>query len=82
MQVVNSTEFRRFMKAKLDQISDDGDMIIINRGGDKNLVLISLREYNSLQETLHLLRSGKNHNRLAEAMDCTKRGDFEVHNLE
>lgn len=37
MQVVNYTEFRRSMKAKLDQVSDDGDTVIINRSENKTL---------------------------------------------
>jgi len=81
MQVVNYTEFRRSMKAKLDQVSDDGDTVIINRSENKNVVLISLREYNSLNETLHLLSSEKNRNRLMEAVKRANQGEFESHNL-
>jgi antitoxin YefM len=81
MQVVNYTEFRRSMKAKLDQVSDDGDTVIINRSENKNVVLISLREYNSLKETLHLLSSEKNRRRLADAVERTNRNDYETHDL-
>lgn len=81
MQVVNYTEFRRSMKAKLDQVSDDGDTVIINRSENKNVVLISLREYNSLKETLHLLSSEKNRNRLMSAIDRADQGEFESHPL-
>ncbi|GAB4022162.1 type II toxin-antitoxin system prevent-host-death family antitoxin [Spirosoma sp. KCTC 42546] len=81
MQVVNYTEFRRSMKAKLDQVSDDGDTVIINRSENKNVVLISLREYNSLKETLQLLSSEKNRNRLMNAVDRANRGEFESHGL-
>lgn len=81
MQVVNYTEFRRSMKAKLDQVSDDGDTVIINRSENKNVVLISLREYNSLKETLHLLSSEKNRDRLMNAVERANRGEFERHNL-
>ncbi|GAB2602523.1 hypothetical protein GCM10027190_57710 [Spirosoma areae] len=69
------------MKAKLDQVSDDGDTVIINRSENKNVVLISLREYNSLKETLHLLSSEKNRNRLMSAVERANRGQFESHDL-
>ena len=69
------------MKARLDQVSDDGDTVIINRSENKNVVLISLREYNSLKETLHLLSSEKNRNRLIDAVDRANRGEFESHDL-
>ncbi|GAB4027771.1 type II toxin-antitoxin system Phd/YefM family antitoxin [Spirosoma koreense] len=81
MQVLNYSEFRRSMKAKLDQVSDDGDTVIINRSEHKNVVLISLREYNSLKETLHLLSSEKNRNRLMDAVERANRGDYENHSL-
>ncbi len=81
MQVVNYTEFRRSMKARLDQVSDDGDMVIINRSENKNVVLISLREYNSLKETLHLLSSEKNRDRLINAIERANRGEVESHDL-
>lgn len=81
MQVVNYTEFRRSMKAKLDQVSDDGDTVIINRSENKNVVLISLREYNSLKETLHLLSSEKNRNRLISAIERADRDEYETHKL-
>lgn len=81
MQVVNYSEFRRSMKAKLDQVSDDNDMIVINRSENKNVVLISLREYNSLKETLHLLSSENNRNRLMSAVERANRGEREDHDL-
>lgn len=81
MQVLNYTEFRRSMKAKLDQVSDDGDTVIINRSENKNVVLISLREYNSLKETLHLFSSEQNRDRLIKAVDRANRGEFENHPL-
>lgn len=81
MQVLNYTEFRRSMKAKLDQVSEDDDTVIINRSDNKNVVVISLREYNSLKETLHLLSSEKNRTRLAEAIERTSRNEYETHTL-
>ena len=81
MQVVNYTEFRRSMKVKLDQVSDDGETVIINRSENKNVVLISLREYNSLKETLHLSGSEKNRNRLTSAIERTNQGEYESHEL-
>ncbi len=81
MQVINYSEFRRSMKAKLDQVSDDGDMIIINRSENKNVVVISLREYNSLKETLYLLSSETNRSRLLNAVERANRGEYESHDL-
>ncbi len=81
MQVINYSEFRTQLKANLDQVSNDNDIIIVNRQKDKNVVLISLKEYNSMQETLHLLSSPQNRKRLEEAMERDKNGKFEIHEL-
>ncbi len=59
METVNFTEFRSNLKHWLDKIVDDVSEIIIKRKGGKDLVLISLDEYNSLKETTYLL-TGKN----------------------
>ena len=47
------------MKHWLDKVVDDVNELVIKRKGSKDLVLISLDEYNSLKETTYLLR-GKN----------------------
>ena len=59
MEIVNYTDFRSNLKHWLDKVIDDVSDIIIKRKNGKDLVLISLDEYNSLKETTYLL-SGKN----------------------
>lgn len=56
-------------------------MIIINRSENENVVLISLREYNSLKETLHLLSSERNSDRLISAVNRANQGKCETHDL-
>lgn len=70
MEVLNYSTLRSNLKAVLDSVVDDHETVIINRGDD-NAVIISLEEYNSWQETLHLLSSENNRKRLLEAI---KRG--------
>jgi antitoxin YefM len=81
MNVINFSEFRTHLKANLDSVSEDNEVVIINRQKDNNVVLISLKEYNSLQETLHLLSSAKNRERLFPAIDRDNLGSFESHDL-
>ncbi len=59
METVNYTDFRSNLKHWLDKVIDDVSDIVIKRKGGKDLVLISLDEYNSLKETSYLL-TGKN----------------------
>jgi antitoxin YefM len=81
MNVINFSEFRTHLKANLDSVSEDNEIVIINRQKDNNVVLISLKEYNSLQETLHLLSSAKNRDRLFSAIERDNTGTFENHGL-
>jgi antitoxin YefM len=55
METVNYTDFRSNLKHWFDKVINDVSDIIIKRKGGKDLVLISLDEYNSLKETTYLL---------------------------
>ena len=51
----------------MDAVTDDMEEIIVKRKDNKDLVLISLEEYNALTETNYLL-SGKNRNVLLQSV--------------
>jgi antitoxin YefM len=74
MIAANYTEFRVDLKKFLDKVEDDNETLIIKRGSGKGTVLISLDEYNSIMETLHLLSSKANSDRLYEAIQQIKEG--------
>ena len=59
METVNYTDFRSNLKHWFDKVINDVSDIIIKRKSGKDLVLISLDEYNSLKETTYLL-TGEN----------------------
>jgi len=59
METVNYSNFRSNLKYWFDKVIDNVNEVIIKRKGGKDLVLISLDEYNSLKETTYLL-TGKN----------------------
>jgi antitoxin YefM len=74
MIAANYTEFRSGLKNFLDNVEFNNETLIIKRGSGKGTVLISLDEYNSIMETLHLLSSKKNAKRLFESMNQMKTG--------
>ncbi|TDN95046.1 antitoxin YefM [Salegentibacter sp. 24] len=59
MEIVNYTDFRSNLKHWFDKVINDVSHIVIKRKNGKDLVLISLDEYNSLKETSYLL-TGEN----------------------
>ena len=75
MIATNYTELRTNLKKLLDAVEHDQETLIIKRSQGKGAVLISLEEYNSLMETVHLLSSKKNADRLYESMQQMKTGD-------
>ena len=80
MKVINYTELRLNLKHWLNSVVDDVEEVIIKRKNQKDLVLISLEEYNSLVETNYLL-SGKNRNVLLESISEVKKGNKEYQEL-
>ncbi|MDA3891820.1 MAG: type II toxin-antitoxin system prevent-host-death family antitoxin [Salinivirgaceae bacterium] len=74
MIAANFSEFRTGLKHYLDSVEDDNETLIVKRKSGKGTVVISLDEYNSIMETLHLLSSKKNANRLYESIEQMKAG--------
>ncbi len=80
MKVVNYTELRLNLKHWLNSVIDDVEEVIIKRKNQKDVVLISLEEYNALVETNYLL-SGKNREVLLESIAEVKKGNKEHREL-
>lgn len=74
METVNFTEFRSNLKHWFDKVINDVSDIIIKRKSGKDLVLISLDEYNSLKETTYLL-TGKNRDILLNSIKELEAGN-------
>ena len=74
MIAANYTEFRTRLKKFLDAVEDNNETLIIKRGTGKGTVMISLAEYNSIMETVHLLSSKVNADRLYESIQQMKDG--------
>lgn len=60
MRVITFTEARNKLKSVLDRVVDDADYTIITRRDADDAVVMSLDYFNSLLETVHLLKSPAN----------------------
>ena len=69
MKVASVSDFRKNIKSYLDKVGKNFETLIINRGKDKGIVVMSLEEYNSLTITNHELSSRKNESRLDSAIE-------------
>lgn len=68
MKAANFTEFRTNLKQFLDDVENNNETLVIKRGAGHGAVLISLDEFNSIMETVHLLSSRANADRLYESI--------------
>ncbi len=74
MKVINYTEFRNNLAESLNTVNDDGDIVVVSRNKGKNVVVMSLEEYNSIQETIYLNSTTANRKRLESAIDRVENG--------
>jgi antitoxin YefM len=74
MLTTTISDFRKNVKKYINAVSEDFETLIINRGKDQGVVMISLEEYNSMLATSHELSSKKNQKRLDAAIDKLLKG--------
>lgn len=72
MVVTNISDFRKDIKSYFDTVAKNFETLIINRGKDSGIVVISLEEYNSLMATNYELSSRLNEKRLDTAIEKLK----------
>jgi len=74
MKIISFTEARNSLKAVLDRVVDDASTTIITRRDAEDAVVMSLDYYNSLMETVYLLRSPANAEHLHRSISQYKAG--------
>lgn len=72
MRTLNYTTARQNLASAIDSVVDDHTPLIITKGSDKAVVMMSLDDWNAWRETMYLLRSPTNAERLLRAT-----GDFD-----
>ena len=75
MLTTTLSDFRKDMKKYFDRVTQNFETLIINRGKDNGIVIISLAEYNSLCATQHEFSSKVNERRLDSAISKLKSGE-------
>ena len=70
MKAVNYSDFRTNLKLYMDKVYDDLETLIVKskNNKDRDIVVMAKNEYDSIQETLYLLSSPNNADRLRAAM--------------
>ncbi len=74
MQVVSYTDARNGLKRVLDDVVDNADFTVITRRDSENAVVMSQNYFNSLMETVHLLKSPANVVHLKQSIEQYRAG--------
>lgn len=74
MESISYTSARSNLAKTMEQVCDDHAPVAITRKGEGAVVMISMADYQSLEETAYLLRSPKNTRRLIEAVAQLENG--------
>lgn len=68
MDAVTYSSARANLASTMDRVCNDHEALIITRNGDQSVVMLSLEDYNALEETAYLLRNPTNARRLLSAI--------------
>ena len=80
MPAVTATEARKNFFGLIQQVNEDHTAVeVVSRHG--NVVILSKQDYDAITETAYLLRNPANTERLLAAIERTRRGEFEQHEL-
>ncbi|GMQ87240.1 MAG: YoeB-YefM toxin-antitoxin system antitoxin YefM [Gammaproteobacteria bacterium] len=74
MKALSYTALRKTLAKTMEKVCDDHEPIVITRKSEGAVVMLSLEDYESLEETTYLLRSPKNVKRLFESISQLEEG--------
>jgi antitoxin YefM len=75
MDAITYTTARANLADTMDRVCEDHEPIVITRNGEQSVVMLSLEDFNALQETTYLLRGPKNARRLLDAIMELEQGN-------
>jgi antitoxin YefM len=81
MKTLSSTALRANLSAVMDQVNDDHEPVIVTRAKGKPVVMVSLEDWASMDETTYLLSSPENARRLRESIRRLNEGKGAVREL-
>ncbi len=74
MDAITYSTARANLASTMDRVCNDHEALIITRNGEQAVVMLSLEDYNALEETAYLLRSPASAKRLLSATGQLRAG--------
>ncbi len=81
MDAISYTAARANLAQTMTRVCTDHEPMIITRNGQPSVVMLSLEDFNALEETAYLLRSPSNAKRLIAAIESLENGEGKEHQL-
>jgi antitoxin YefM len=81
VRVISFSDARNKLKRVLDQVVNDADYTVITRRDSEDAVVMSLDQFNSLMETVHLLKSPTNAAHLSRSIKQYRSGKTKQYGL-
>lgn len=75
MRIISFSDARNRLKSVLDQVVKDADYTVITRRDAEDAVVMSLDHFNSLMETVHLLKNPANAAHLSKSIKQYREGN-------
>ena len=75
MEAITYTAARQNLAKTMEKVCKDRAPIIVTRKSSNSVVIMSLEDYEALEETAYLLRSPKNAQRLIESIAQLEKGE-------
>lgn len=81
MRTLSSTALRQNLSSEMDRVNDDHEPVIVTRAGGKPVVMVSLEDWTSMDETTYLLSSPANARFLRDGIAALNRGEGRARDL-
>jgi antitoxin YefM len=81
MEITSYSNFRQKLKSFMDRVVNESAPLYVTRSKGEDLVMLSKSDYESMQETLYLLSSPKNAQRLAQGIEQYHQGGGKMREL-
>lgn len=81
MDAISYSTARKNLVSTMERVCNDHEPVIVTRKNARSVVIMSLEDYNAIQETAYLLRSPSNAENLRESIKQYEQGKYQERGL-